>query len=75
MVKQKPKSKADVPCTYEVVGEHVIDPALLLVMDDEARFHALNLRTGETMLVEPGDEWVVDTCQLRRKQPAVLLNS
>jgi hypothetical protein len=72
MVKQK--REVDVPCSYEVVGEHVLDPALLLVMDDEAHLHALNLRTGETTLVEPGDEWAVDTCDLQRTQWRVHLN-
>lgn len=57
----------DVPCHYEVIGEHLVDPTQLLVVGDDGRFYALDLHDGATSPADVSDEWIIDTCDVREK--------
>ena len=54
----------DLPSAYEVVGEHVRDTGKLLVLGDNGRLYALDLRDDQPSPTELSDEWVVDPCSL-----------
>jgi hypothetical protein len=55
------------PCfEYDVIGEHLDDPARLLAVDPDGRLVALDLASGQAAPTELSDAWVVDTVAARR---------
>ena len=64
----------DTPCHYEVVGEHIIDPARLLVVGDDGHFYTLDLTDGHTAPTELTDEWLMDASELHEKLSRMRLN-
>jgi hypothetical protein len=64
----------DIPCDYEVIGEHLVDPTKLLVWADDRRFYALHLSDGHIEPTELHEHWVVDTCDLGEKLTRTNLN-
>ncbi len=62
------KSQAvEVPYDYEVIGEHLADPARLLVIGGDGRIYALDLNDGYVTQIELSEQWVVDHYDLRDK--------
>jgi hypothetical protein len=57
----------EIPCHYEVVGEHVSDPTHLLVIGDDGRFYDLDLLNGKVEPTEYSDAWVIDSCSVSDK--------
>jgi len=53
----------ELPMEYEVIGEHVNDRTLLLLVGSDRRFYALSLLDGETSETELGEEWILDAAQ------------
>jgi hypothetical protein len=50
------------PCfEYDVIGEHISDPARLLAVDPDGRLVALDFASGRAAPTELTDAWVVDT--------------
>lgn len=64
----------DIPFDFEVIGEHRIDPARLLLFGEDGRFYAFNLHDGESSPTQLSDEWIVDACHLRDKLHPLSLN-
>ncbi len=69
MMRSKPT--LDMPCHYEVIGEHLADPTHLLALGDDGRFYVLN---GQTEPTEFGDQWVIDSCDVREKLSRLRVN-
>lgn len=57
----------EVPCDYEVVGEHVHDAMRLLVLGSDRRFYALSLVDGHVEPTDLTDQWILDAADLTDK--------
>jgi hypothetical protein len=59
---------ADVPFSYEVIGEHVRDAHRLLAIGSDGRLFDLDLIDGSPVPTELSDDWVVDLVAFRRSR-------
>jgi hypothetical protein len=62
-----PPEDSDAPWHYEVIGEHMTDPARLLVIGDDGHFYALDLHDGQVVPTRFSADWLIDTCDLRER--------
>lgn len=57
---------------FAVVGEHRQEPTRLLLLGDDGHYYAYQTPQGQTVEVEPSDEWDLDPDALDALDPTLL---